>query len=234
MKIKSLLVAGLALLAVSATAETFNVESKITLPEDFTLAAGETSGLTTMTLNRVGDNTDNFTNAQLNILPLEGLEIVGVTQASPVEATYYNELEEADKPALGIKNAFNAEINAYVIGFVNETYNEDQIKIEKNPVALCRIKIKLAEDFAGGDWKAYLKYTDYANNDFVNEEYVLFSFPTETPPEVAVENINAGKAVAGVKYYNVAGQAADSAFEGVNIVVTTYADGTQNVVKVVK
>ena len=231
MKIKSLLVAGLALLAVSATAETFNVESKITLPEDFTLAAGETSGLTTMTLNRVGDNTDNFTNAQLNILPLEGLEIVGVTQASPVEATYYNELEEADKPALGIKSAFNAEVNAYVIGFVNETYNEDQIKIEKNPVALCRIKIKLAEDFAGGDWKAYLKYTDYANNDFVNEEYVLFSFPT---PQVAVENINAGKAVAGVKYYNVAGQAADSAFEGVNIVVTTYADGTQNVVKVVK
>ena len=231
MKIKSLLVAGLALLAVSATAETFNVESKITLPEDFTLAAGETSGLTTMTLNRVGDNTDNFTNAQLNILPLEGLEIMGVTQASPVEATYYNELEEADKPALGIKSAFNAEVNAYVIGFVNETYNEDQIKIEKNPVALCRIKIKLAEDFAGGDWKAYLKYTDYANNDFVNEEYVLFSFPT---PEVAVENINAGKAVAGVKYYNVAGQAADSAFEGVNIVVTTYVDGTQNVVKVVK
>lgn len=234
MKIKSLLVAGLALLAVSATAETFNVESKITLPEDFTLAAGETSGLTTMTLNRVGDNTDNFTNAQLNIFPLEGLTIVGVAVADPVEATYYNELEETNKPALGLKSAFNAEVNAYVIGFVNETYNEDQIKIEKNPVALCRIKIKLAEDFAGGDWKAYLKYTDYANNDFVNEEYVLFSFPTETPPEVAVENINAGKAVAGVKYYNVAGQAADSAFEGVNIVVTTYADGTQNVVKVVK
>ena len=231
MKIKSLLVAGLAVLAVSATAETFTCTSKITLPEDFTLAAGETSGLTTMTLTREGDNTDNFTNAQLNIFPLEGLEIMGVTQASPVEATYYNALEETDKPALGIKSAFNSEINAYVIGFVNETYNEDQIKIEKNPVALCRIKIKLAEDFAGGEWKAYLKYTDYANNDFVNEECIMDSIAA---PEVAVENINAGKAVAGVKYYNVAGQAADSAFEGVNIVVTTFADGTQNVVKVVK
>lgn len=228
---KSLLVAGLAVMAMSASAETFNVASKITLPEDFTLAAGETSPLTTMTLTREGDNTDNFTNAQLNIFPLEGLTIVGVASPSPVEATYYNELEEEDKPALGIKNAFNSEINAYVIGFVNETYNEDQIKIEKNPVALCRIRISLAEDFAGGQWKAYLKYTDYANNDFVNEEYVLFDFPQ---PQVAVENINAGKAVAGVKYYNVAGQAADSAFEGVNIVVTTYADGTQNVVKVVK
>lgn len=232
MKIKSLLVAGLAVLAVSATAETFNVASKITLPEDFTLAAGQTSGLTKMTLTREGDNTDNFTNAQLNIFPLEGLTIVGVAAADPVEATYYNELEEVNKPALGLKSAFNEEINAYVIGFVNETYNQDQIKIEKNPVGLCRIKIKLAEDFAGGDWKAYLKYTDYANNDYVNEEYVLFSFPTS--PDVAVENINTGKAVAGVKYYNVAGQAADSAFEGVNIVVTTYADGTQDVVKVVK
>ena len=232
MKIKSLLVAGLAVLAVSATAESFTCTSKVTLPEDFTLAAGETSPLTTMTLTREGDNTDNFTNLQLNIFPLEGLEIMGVTQASPVEATYYNALEETDKPALGIKSAFNADINAYVIGFVNETYDNDQIKIEKNPVALCRIKIKLAEDFAGGEWKAYLKYTDYANNDFTNEEYVLFDFPTGHHD--AVENINAGKTVAGVKYYNVAGQAADSAFEGVNIVVTTYADGTQNVVKVVK
>ena len=52
--------------------------------------------------------------------------------------------------------------------------------------------------------------------------------------KTAVEEINANKAVAGVKYYNVAGQAADKAFDGVNVVVTTYVDGTQSVVKVVK
>lgn len=40
--------------------------------------------------------------------------------------------------------------------------------------------------------------------------------------------------VTGVRYYNVAGMVSDRPFEGVNIVVTTYADGTQNVSKVIK
>ena len=43
-----------------------------------------------------------------------------------------------------------------------------------------------------------------------------------------------GKTVASVKYYNAAGVASDNAFQGVNIVVTKYADGSQSVVKVVK
>ncbi len=49
----------------------------------------------------------------------------------------------------------------------------------------------------------------------------------------AIEAIS-GKAVAGVRYYNVAGVASDKAFDGVNIVVTTYTDGTQHVTKIVK
>ena len=49
----------------------------------------------------------------------------------------------------------------------------------------------------------------------------------------AIESIS-GKAVAGVRYYNVAGMSSDKAFNGVNIVVTTLADGTKTVTKVVK
>ena len=75
-----------------------------------------------------------------------------------------------------------------------------------------------------------IKVTDYANNDYTSPRYEI----ALVYPESAVENISAGKAVAGVKYYNVAGQAADKAFDGVNVVVTTYVDGTQSVVKVVK
>ena len=51
---------------------------------------------------------------------------------------------------------------------------------------------------------------------------------------VAVPVLNADKGIASVKYYNVAGVAADAAYEGVNIVITKYADGTQKVVKVMK
>ncbi len=59
-----------------------------------------------------------------------------------------------------------------------------------------------------------IKVTDYANNDYTSPRYEI----ALVYPESAVEN----------------SQAADKAFDGVNVVVTTYVDGTQSVVKVVK
>ena len=38
----------------------------------------------------------------------------------------------------------------------------------------------------------------------------------------------------GVKYVNVAGMESNTPFDGVNIVVTTYTDGTHSAVKVIK
>lgn len=61
----------------------------------------------------------------------------------------------------------------------------------------------------------------------VSGDYVINTKPT------AIETIG-GKSVAEVRYYNAAGVASDKAFKGVNIVVTTYADGTKQVTKVVK
>ncbi len=49
----------------------------------------------------------------------------------------------------------------------------------------------------------------------------------------AVNDITS-KTVAGVKYYNLAGIESDRPFEGVNIIVTTYTDGTTSATKVMK
>lgn len=49
-----------------------------------------------------------------------------------------------------------------------------------------------------------------------------------------IEALTAGKAVKSVRYYNVAGQQAATAFEGMNIVVVNYVDGTQAVAKIVR
>ena len=49
-----------------------------------------------------------------------------------------------------------------------------------------------------------------------------------------VNDVNAGKQVAGVKYVNLAGVVSDKPFEGVNIVVTRYTDGTQSTMKILK
>ena len=50
---------------------------------------------------------------------------------------------------------------------------------------------------------------------------------------VGVDELNADKTVAGVRYFNLTGQEMQEA-NGVTIVVTTYTDGTTSAAKVVK
>ena len=50
----------------------------------------------------------------------------------------------------------------------------------------------------------------------------------------AVNDVNVEKAVSSVTYYNAAGMASETAFDGINIVVTKYVDGSQSTAKVVK
>lgn len=50
----------------------------------------------------------------------------------------------------------------------------------------------------------------------------------------AVNDVNASKEISNVKYYNVAGVESAEPFQGINIVVTTYADGSKTTNKVVK
>ena len=80
-------------------------------------------------------------------------------------------------------------------------------------------------------------------------EVCILSIPTEhnqtlTPakrsltvkrqPTTGVEQPAAGKRVVSVRYYNAAGLQSAQPFEGVNIVVTTYADGSKKAEKVIR
>ncbi len=94
---------------------------------------------------------------------------------------------------------------------------------------------------------------DYADNLYTccnsNELFVQYRIPRldETlatpaaakyaftiPASTGVADNVAGKVVAGVKYYNVAGVEASEPFSGINVVVTNYTDGTKTMAKVVK
>ena len=67
-----------------------------------------------------------------------------------------------------------------------------------------------------------------------NEVALKVTIDENTQPELtAVSELNGQKAVAGVRYFNMAGQEMQQA-EGLTIVVTTYTDGTSSAVKVVK
>lgn len=71
---------------------------------------------------------------------------------------------------------------------------------------------------------------DFATLDTSDAYYI---FPVEEEPQTAIDAIN-GKTVTSVRYINVAGMQSDKAFDGVNVVVTTYNDGTKVITKVVK
>lgn len=65
------------------------------------------------------------------------------------------------------------------------------------------------------------------------KNYILYPVSVNTNLPTGVTNVYA-KTVAGVKYVNVAGMESNTPFDGVNIMVTTYTDGTQSAVKIIK
>lgn len=60
-----------------------------------------------------------------------------------------------------------------------------------------------------------------------------FDLPN-SPVPTSVQNFVALKRIESVRYYNVMGMASDTPFEGVNIVVTRYSDGSYSTMKVIR
>lgn len=75
-------------------------------------------------------------------------------------------------------------------------------------------------------------------NELSNSNYYItkVSHTIVKDPDIStgVEDVDAEKTVAGVTYYNLLGVSSDSPFEGVNVVVTTYTDGTKSSKKILK
>ncbi len=59
-------------------------------------------------------------------------------------------------------------------------------------------------------------------------------YPVYFDDDTSVADLNADKDVKGVRYYNLLGVESNEPFQGVNVVVTTYTDGTRSAKKVIK
>lgn len=66
-----------------------------------------------------------------------------------------------------------------------------------------------------------------------SNDYIVYPLNLSDDVVTGINNVT-DKAVAGVKYYNLAGMESDRPFEGVNIIVTTYTDGSRSSAKVLK
>ena len=64
-------------------------------------------------------------------------------------------------------------------------------------------------------------------------DYKVFPIDLTEQVPTAVTDVT-GKTVAGVKYYNLAGMESERPFDGVNIIVTTYTDGSRSSTKVLR
>ena len=81
-----------------------------------------------------------------------------------------------------------------------------------------------------GDGKYRVEAYAVADGKLPSEE-IAYEFVVA--PITGIDEMMSGKTVAGVRYFNMAGQEMTEA-NGLTIVVTTYTDGTTNAVKVVK
>lgn len=87
------------------------------------------------------------------------------------------------------------------------------------------------QDGLTGRWSGYEESVTLRPTSHVRITKIVVN--AESNP-TAVNDITASKTVDSVKYYNAAGMASDTAFDGINIVVTRYTDGTTSTTKVKK
>ena len=96
------------------------------------------------------------------------------------------------------------------------------------------------EEYTGVEGEIY--YTDeggkyrveaYAYVGDEKSETISYEFVVQTPVPTGIDEMMNGKTIAGVRYFNMAGQEMQEA-NGMTIVVTTYTDGTTSAVKVMK
>ena len=236
MKVKSLLLIAAAAIGMTAAAQ--DPEVVVTNCADF-LSLGDKDGaevaLTKGAANEVAFvwnkvELDKFNACQCTFNVPEGLTMGTSFAAAP---EMFQAVDEMDDPiptwtytakwdASNRTLLFVLSCVAGIDGWLEDANGDGKL-------ALGVFKIKPDAEAADG-----LYITSDEEVAFWNGGYNKALGPKANIKVTSVRAIEAEKQVAGVKYYNVAGVESDEAFDGVNIVVTTYVDGSTKAVKVIK
>ena len=237
MKVKALLFALAAMVGMTAAAGTPPTTTKF-YANDVTLEDASAKAI----IGIVVENPEqpDLTFFQFAITAPEGFQFV---QLSEQEAGVSNKTKMKDAIVAGIAlenddhDDFAATCSLENGTFVLGSMGNEPLGVNDGSPIMFIAAQATSKALAGGDY-------EFTINNIVisgaNTDQSLYgalpdaTFKVTVPgTSTAVTDINA-KAVAGVKYYNLAGVESDMPFDGVNVVVTTYTDGTKAASKVIK
>ena len=180
--------------------------------EPVSLSAGETRTIDVMLNNEEND----YMALQCEIILPNGVELTAV-----------NALQRAQNHDCYLRKS-EVEKNVYTLMGVSSSNN----LIAGNEGKVLRLSVTASDDFDGTAAEIGL-----ANIMLVTDQNAIVlagNTTTKLNQNTAVESLNGDRQVARVTYINVAGHQSDKAFDGMNIVVTTYTDGTTSTTKVIK
>lgn len=242
MKVKTLLlaaiVATMSLSAVAAedgTAYT-NCGDKLTA-ENVIVKPG---ALTEVDLVLTRLASPDFTNIQFDLIYPEGIEPMVDLYGDMAFPGTLTKFGRNGVDVISFKHNMNEPENYPVFRIVGANAGDTEQKPEtQNPCQLYCINITANANTPSGEYQlkaANLKYTCLNNDSYATaDEQVICTITVENEDNpTAVNDLNSAKAVSSVKYVNVAGAESNVPFDGVNIMVTTYADGTTQTAKVIK
>ena len=95
-----------------------------------------------------------------------------------------------------------------------------------------RLTVEASSDFSNQG--AELTLTNVVLVTAKSEPFYANDAMTTIKDVSGIEDVIAGKEIASIRYINVAGMESEVPFDGMNIVVTTYTDGSMTTVKVIK
>lgn len=84
------------------------------------------------------------------------------------------------------------------------------------------------------DAKSAPRKVAYDSNVTPSTKFVVYPLNLDANMATGVNDVNSAKEVKGVSYFNMMGVESAQPFDGVNIMVTTYTDGTSSATKVVR
>ena len=176
------------------------------------------------------------------------------SSTDPVMCGYYDIAGEADVSSFMPKTSFTYEAGTTPVepteltaaptfnGYTTDGIHAYFVEIVPTEPSVIYYRVQY-QDGEFTDWAVYediLSFTGdgkyrieaYAVADGKLPSYEI-AYEFVVSPATGLSEMNADKAVAGVRYFNMAGQEMQEA-NGMTIVVTTYTDGTTSTVKVMK